>query len=209
VFNIPIFNLSTLTNLKKMDYKLIETIDQAVAGLDHKTINEGIEWYPEANKKIRRIAHSLALPSSVVAETVSILSPFQVWESNIEEAHKLLFSLKYEPDQLEKLTFTTYRSNVEKAIRVYRKEEVMNQDKGGFKTFAFAHNLLLKDQYVTIDRHMLKLVDIEKFFGTKSLTKKTYFAYAEAIKKVAKKYNLKGYEVQASLWLKLRDQEVE
>lgn len=189
-----------------MNNLLIKQVEDTFLSLDSDIIKEGIAWYPQANKKVREVAHSLNLPVKLVAEVVSILSPAQLWENNVAEAHKLLFSLKYEPEQIEKLTFTTYRSNVEKAIRVYNKEQVLNDEKSGFKTYSFAKNLLLDSSRVTIDRHMLKIADIEKLLNVKSLTKKAYGEFEEAIQKVAKKYSLKGYELQAMLWLKLRDE---
>lgn len=188
-----------------MNNLLIKEIENIFLKLDPEVIQEGIKWYPDANKKIREVAHSLELPVKLVAEVVSILSPAQLWENNVAEAHKLLFSLKYEPEQIDKLTFTTYRSNVEKAIRVYNKEQVLTDEKSGFKTYSFAKNLLLDSSRVTIDRHMLKIADIEKLLNVKSLTKRAYSDFEEGILKVAKKYSLKGYELQAALWIHARE----
>lgn len=186
--------------------KTIETrIQKAYESMNPDYIREGHEWYENAHRTIKNYSEDLRVDQQTFSAVVSILSPFNPWERNIDDASKLIFAVQYEPDTLDKLTFTTFKNNVNKAVKFIR-NEVSLKPKGAMKTYSFAKNLLLNPNYVTIDSHMLKYVDLERDFGTKSLTDKTYSAYADVFKKVSKKYLIHGYQLQASLWLHARNE---
>lgn len=183
-----------------LETKLKETYET----LNPEHIIHGHEWYDNAYKLIKIYSDDLRVKPEEFATVTSILSPFNPWERNIVDASKLIFAVKYEPEQLEKLTFTTFKNNVRKAIG-YIKGEVMLEYSGANKTYSFAKNLLLNPDYVTIDSHLLKLVDMQETFGVKTLTERAYNEYSETVKKVSKGYFLHGYQFQASLWLHARE----
>lgn len=167
---------------------------------NHKNyMSDGITWYEKAHKQIKESSHDLNVSIDMFAQIVAILSPYNRWENNISDAYKLLFCLKYERDQLDKLTFTTFKSNVDKAVKVFDGIQEFIMTDSNMKTYSFYKNLMLDSNYVTIDRHMLNLIDFEKYFG-KSLTSKRYNDYSIYFDMIASEHNLEPYEVQAIFW---------
>lgn len=189
--------------VQEHDPMVTNTIDELFQSTKVSYIDKGKAWYYNANLKIKDIARNLQVDAKMVAETVAILSPFNLWENNLSDANRLLFSLKYERDQLESLTFTTFKSNVQKVIDMYDNGTDFEPTKTNMKTYAFSKNLMLDDKYVTLDRHMLRLIDFESIFG-KTLTQKRYHEYGSSFFHVGAKYGLKAYELQAVLWERQR-----
>lgn len=163
------------------------------------------DWYKKANVFCKNVAHELNIETDLVAKVVAILSPFNLWDNNKNDAHKLLFALKYERETVGLLTFTTFRNNVQKAIDVYDGKIDFELTDTNMKTYSFYQNIMLNDKYVTIDRWMMRLLDFEKYFG-KTLTKKRYIEFAKSFMYVAWKNKLKGYELQAILWEQIRNE---
>ena len=188
-----------------MKKSLLNRINKALSEVSQEDITNGSGFYQRHHREIKAGASELDVDVDLYAKTVSILSPYNTWENNIADAHRLLFALKYEPEQLDRLTFTTFRANVDKAIAVFRGEKELTGGQTAMKTFGFYRNLMLDPEHVTIDRHMLKLVDLEKDYGIKSLTARAYHDIADHFRFVAKKHGIKPFELQAILWFHLRD----
>ena len=194
-------NLNTGNSNKKVNAILSTYYDK----VDPKNVNSGKDWYIQANIFCKNVAHELNIETDLVAKVVAILSPFNLWDNNKNDAYKLLFALKYERENVGLLTFTTFRNNVQKAIDVYDGKIDFELTDTNMKTYSFYQNIMLNDKYVTIDRWMMRLLDFEKYFG-KTLTKKRYVQFAESFMYVAWKNKLKGYELQAILWEQIRNE---
>lgn len=173
---------------------------------NYKTyLNDGMNWYKKANRQIKESAFDIGVDVDLYAKIVAILSPYNRWENNISDAYKLLFCLKYERDQLDKLTFTTFRNNVDKAVDVYDGKIDFVPTETNMKTYAFYRNLMLDSEYVTIDRHMINLIDFNKYFG-KTLTSKRYNDYSLYFDIIARANNIEPYELQAIFWEYVRNE---
>jgi hypothetical protein len=169
--------------------------------------NNGLKWYQKANRQIKESAMDIGVDVDLYSKIVAILSPYNRWENNISDAYKLLFCLKFERDQLEKLTFTTFRNNVEKAIDVYDGKVEFELTDTNMKTYSFYRNLMLDSNYVTIDRWMLKLLDFNKYFG-KTLTSKRYNEYSLLFHDIANEFEIEPYEIQAIFWEYARNENI-
>jgi len=169
--------------------------------------NNGLNWYKKANRQIKESAIDLNVDIDLYAKIVAILSPYNRWENNISDAYKLLFCLKYERDQLQKLTFTTFKNNVEKAIDVYDGKVDFIMTDTNMKTYSFYRNLMLDSNYITIDRHMIKLLDFNKYFG-KTLTSKRYNEYSILFHEIANEFEIEPYEIQAIFWEYARNENI-
>jgi len=169
--------------------------------------NNGLNWYKKANRQIKESAIDLNVDIDLYAKIVAILSPYNRWENNISDAYKLIFCLKYERDQLQKLTFTTFKNNVEKAIDVYDGKIDFIMTDTNMKTYSFYRNLMLDSNYITIDRHMIKLLDFNKYFG-KTLTSKRYNEYSILFHEIANEFEIEPYEIQAIFWEYARNENI-
>lgn len=188
-----------------MNTKAYKHLRETLTHVPSKDFNEGMQWYDRANEQTKIYANELEIEPKLFAEITSILSPSTVWEKNLDQAFDLVSKLKTEREEIGKLVFNTYKANVTKAIAVYDGKETLTESKGsGMKTYNFARNLMLDPKAVTIDRQMVKLLDINHFFGTKTLTYKTYYSYAKVLSTLAKELSMIPYQLQAILWLYAR-----
>jgi len=188
-----------------MNTKAYKHLRETLAHVPAKDFDAGLEWYDQANEQTKIYANELEMEPKLFAEMTSALSPSTVWEKNLDQAFDLASKLKYEREEIGKLVFNTYKANVTKAIDIYDGKVELNESKGtGMKTYNFARNLLLDKEAVTIDRQMINILDIKHFFGTKTLTYKTYYAYAKVLSTLAKEIKLIPYQLQAILWLYAR-----
>lgn len=188
-----------------MNTKAYKHLRETLSHVPAKDFNAGLDWYDQANEQTKIYANELEIEPKLFAEITSVLSPSTVWEKNLDQAFDLVSKLKYEREEIGKLVFNTYKTNVTKAIAIYDNKATLDESKGtGMKTYNFARNLLLDPKAVTIDRQMIKILDINHFFGTKTLTYKTYYAYAKVLSTLAKEIKLIPYQLQAILWLYAR-----
>ena len=169
--------------------------------------NNGLNWYKKAHRQIKESAMDIGVDVDLYAKIVAILSPYNRWENNISDAYKLIFCLKYERDQLQKLTFTTFKNNVEKAIDVYDGKVDFIMTDTNMKTYSFYRNLMLDSNYITIDRHMMKLLDFNKYFG-KTLTSKRYNEYSILFHEIATEFEIEPFEIQAIFWEYARNENI-
>lgn len=194
-----------ILNKANSNKKVNTIVEKYLDSVEPKNIQSGANWYAQANRFCKDVAHEIGVDVDLVAKVVAILSPFNLWENNKMDAYKLLFALKYERETVGLLTFTTFRNNVKKAIDLYDGKIDFELTDTNMKTYSFYKNLMLDSNYVTIDRWMLRILDFEKYFG-KTLTKKRYVQFAESFLYVAHKRNMHAYELQAILWEQIRNE---
>jgi len=165
---------------------------------------DGERWYSEARLKAQHIAHSAGIDLATAADVVSILSPANEWNNNVSEALKLAFSYKKEPEQLELLTFVTYKNNVRKAIQRLKGHPVLKgAEKTAPKTYRFAQNIKGDLDPVTIDRHMLRCFN---FPEGENLNYGSYMYIEEAVQNYAhKRTEWTPAQLQAILWTVQRE----
>jgi len=172
---------------------------------------EGGNWYKEANTYAHHLSDLFGIDSPCkVAGIISALSPATNWERNKVDAHNFI-ALALNGDAMSG-NYGTYKNNVWKALEIFNLDRATKSNVGtilrgkkGYKTESFFYNIYdLDSQEVTIDRHAIKGANNVYKGGSVSLTEKRYRDSERAYQKVAKKYNLKPYQVQAIVWVTYR-----
>lgn len=172
---------------------------------------QGGNWYREANTYAHHLSELFGIDSPCkVAGIISALSPATNWERNKVDAHNFI-ALAINDDAMSG-KYGTYKNNVWKALEIFNLDRATKSNVGailrgktGYKTESFFYNIYdLDSQEVTIDRHAIKGANNVYEGGSVSLTEKRYRDSERAYQKVAKKYNLKPYQVQAIVWVTYR-----
>jgi hypothetical protein len=134
-------------------------------------IYQGENFYPLAHFAATETARNCRMSISCVADVTAILSPFNKWNDNQQQAAALCFAHAYnrDPDEraaaIAKIPFTTFPANVEKAVR--RLQNNMNEKgTGPFisplkapKTYSFSENIQGRLRMVTVDRWILRAIN--------------------------------------------------
>jgi hypothetical protein len=177
-----------------MNYNKI--IKETFLNCDVSTIYEGLIWYRNANKIVKHISRTYNIDINVVAQVISALSPATDWNRNIKDTFNLI------RDNSSKVT--TYGTNKDKAIRVLKKQTNL-VFKGAPKTFSFYQNILLNDSFVTIDRWILRVFNLD---SKKAIKEKDYIIIQNSFIKVAKELDIKPYQLQAIVWIFARNNKI-
>jgi hypothetical protein len=192
--------MKTKTSTHQIKTNITRTLNRATG----TQIMHGERWYNEARLKAQHIAHSAGIDLATAADVISILSPANEWTNNVQEALKLAFSYKREPQQLELLTFVTYKNNVNKAIQRLKGHPVLKgASKTAPKTYRFAKNIQGDEEPVTIDRHMLRAVNFPEGEG---LNLGSYLHMEEAFQDyAATRTDWTPAQLQAIIWTVQRE----
>ncbi len=182
--------------LKSIDSNLDELINMAT----DEEIKNGKLWYKNANDICKDIATKYDTNSVVAANVISALSPRNKWSQNIKDAYKVFDAIEkgLEPEDIKVCTFHTNKFKAFNAI----KNNVLITDKS-LKTFNFVNNMaLLSEDHLTVDIWHLracfnKLIKID----SASIGRIAYGQIKDLTIKKANKLGLKGYELQAIIWL--------
>ena len=168
--------------------------------------SEGLTWYRRANVAAARLADQYEIGIETAAGVIAALSPRNKWERNLVDAENLIAAfVAAGPEACEEVKVCTFGANKKKAIDILiwqAGEAVATEILSGPKLIEFFSCIIGRDD-VCIDGHAYSI-----WFGDRvtlakvpSIGKKL----REEIKKdylaVAKKNNLKGYEVQAITWV--------
>ena len=169
-------------------------------------------WYTEAHNFSKFIVEKYNLCDfyncenkdavKIVAQVISALSPQNKWKQNKIDAENLIKAF-VSGGQVHDVKTSTFNANKQKAINILNLHSV----KWGNKTNSFWRNICLQGDTVTIDLWHLRCVKTGKIENDfKSLTDKRYKLIEYATLKLAKKYGLKGYQLQAIIWQSIREE---
>ena len=182
---------------------------------------EGLAWYSDARKICKRLARKYRVPFKTVCYVMAALSPNNKWHRNILDTDRVLASfvsgelgekvVAYEngnKDALKNLA-CTYTSNLIKAWQIlyFNDTDFLGN---GLKTNNFAQNIYSdKSDAITIDFHAISVahgyrytIDTVKNVNFKG---KNYEKFVEAYRTAGEKVGLKGYEIQAVVWVAWRN----
>ncbi len=166
-------------------------------------ISEGKNWYKIAQTYCKQIAKQTGVNHKTVAAVVSALSPSSKWGRNLVDAEALIGG--WLVNDCHNVTVSTYNQNKIKAIRILENQsQTLGASRGVYKTVCFWHNLCFPNsQRVVIDRWIMRAVfpSIKKEVATGKL----YLKIEEAFQRLAAELNLKPYELQAIIWIVIRD----
>lgn len=192
----------------------IEIKDNLLSWLHLSTpdqVKSGQRWYKDAQSFTKKMSKRYSVDRYKVAAVVSCLSPNNKWERNKVDAEAMLKAWT-SGNGLDSFKVCTYNANKHKAWRVLGDEE---QD-GTYisakspKTHAFAMNVgRLSKHHVTIDKwHIRACLCKPKDGITESQESCTEIQYRrlEAItSEVASWHKMKSYEVQAIIWVTIKE----
>lgn len=169
--------------------------------LDTAVYQNGLDWYNEANTLANTLATEYKQDITKVAHVISTLSPACTWEINKRNATAMIKNYYIRGLAGAKGTVvSTYGQNKKKAIRILQGEELITPK--SLKTWNFANNILkpTSSEYVTIDRHALRIFEGLSKRGSKSMTPKRYLHVADAYIKTAKHLKMSPCQLQAITW---------
>ena len=163
-------------------------------------IKQGLNWYKNANNEANKISKKYNLDVYKVSQVISALSPRNKWQQNIKDANKLCeaFCLGLNPEDIKVCTFHT---NKFKAFNILADNVEITEK--SLKTFNFVNNIAyLSKEHLTIDIWHLRAC----FFNDINISSAAIGKLAyEQIKVLtidkANKLGLKGFELQAIIWL--------
>lgn len=168
---------------------------------------EGLTWYEDAHNLAKELSSKYNLTLEQAAHTISALSPACSWEGNKNDAY-LLCKAFFERGLIgaQGTTVRTYGMNKRKAIDILRGIRLIEEK--SLKTWNFAHNIMYphSKDYVTIDRHALRVYKGKQKRGNVIITPKQYKTIANAYKRTAKHLGLLPCELQAITWTQYRNE---
>lgn len=133
------------------------------------------------------------------------------WTRNLVEVHHFLLMVKQGliSDITENRIYQS-KANYNKAMPLLEGKDVFLTRNKAKKTYSFYNNIMLNNNYVTIDTHHIKAMVFNTKEWKKILSNKGIYEDLEAItKEVLYKYSLKYglnlYQFQASIWLLIKE----
>jgi len=180
--------------------KISKNLDYFFNQATDKEIKQGLRWYKNAYNFVIHTADKYNLQAYKVASVVSALSPRNKWKQNLIDADKVCeaFSLGLQPTNIKVCTFHT---NKFKAFNILNSNTAIT-DKS-LKTYNFVNNMAyLCENSLTIDIWHLracfnKVIKID----SASIGRVSYEQIKDLTINKAIKLGLKGYELQAIIWI--------
>lgn len=189
------------------DRKIYNSLERWMQRADDKQSRQGIGWYKEAQAWCKETANDFDLDPYKVAAVLSALSPNNKWERNKEDAWNVCNANHY-MEPIESVKCCTYNANKRKAFAILR-DQVSLSEKSP-KTHSFAMNVgLLSPDHVTADKWHIRACLARPDQGVtdtaESCTPAQYRRIEAITVKLARVYELKGYEAQAIIWVTIKD----
>ena len=167
-------------------------------------IRQGKQWYKKANVFCNDMAVKYSCNPFVVAQVVSALSPRNKWEQNLKDAKKVFQAIR-ELKNPEHIKVCTFNKNKFKAFQIAKGLQQITEDSR--KTYNFCKNIAFLDpDFLTVDIWHLRACFKElKSISSAQIGKIAYDQIKQLTIKKANKLGLKGYELQAIVWLTVQN----
>lgn len=174
--------------------------------------HEGLTWYADANTIARGLADDYNLPVWVTAAVIAILSPGCHWTQNIEDASTICQAWRagLTPEDCALGTYNTQKYKAWHLLDTYQTLDTLDARLAAIgkdtarKTRAFWQNILDSQvPVVTIDRWVSRAVTLAQ--DAIHPTGVLYAQVQDAFCRVAAKLELAPCQVQAIVWLVIRD----
>lgn len=163
---------------------------------------DGLKWYKKENLHIKKVAKRYNMTVRTYAEITARLSVRNNWYRNRLDAVRLSYNriLKRANNAVKVCTTRVHKN---KAYEHY--DGISNIEPNALKIYAFAKNLQLDENYITVDiwikRAFTNCYNVKKF----DMNAKQYEQLSKIVFKVAKENELKGYQCQAIAWNSARN----
>jgi len=194
-----------MKKLSKYELKKVsKNLDYFFNLATNKDIESGKDWYKVANKFCINNAIKYNTSPLIVASIVSALSPRNKWKQNLKDTIKVLQAVR-DGKQPEEIKVSTFHKNKYKAFNIAAGLRVITEDSR--KTFNFVRNIAhLDPQALTVDIwHLRACLKQFKSIGSASIGRLAYEQLKSLTIKKAQKLGLKGYELQAIIWLSIQN----
>tara|TARA_B110000285_G_scaffold163728_1_gene182857 strand:- start:43 stop:633 length:591 start_codon:yes stop_codon:yes gene_type:complete len=180
--------------------KISKNLDYFFNVATKQDIKSGLKWYKDANSKAVEISNKYDIDVYKVAQVISALSPRNKWIQNIKDADKVCeaFKIGLTPNDIKVCTFHT---NKFKAFNILNNNMTIT-DKS-LKTFNFVNNIAyLNNDFLTVDIWHLRGCFNDKIsIKSASIGRIAYEQIKRLTIKKANKLGIKGFELQAIIWL--------
>ena len=180
--------------------KISKNLDYFFNVATKQDIKHGLNWYKDANEKAIEISKKYDIDVYKVAQVISALSPRNKWAQNIKDADKVCeaFTLGIGPENIKVCTFHT---NKFKSYNILN-NNVTITDKS-LKTFNFVNNIAyLNNDFLTVDIWHLRACFNDKInINSATIGRIAYEQIKRLTIKKANKLGIKGFELQAIIWL--------
>lgn len=189
----------TVKNLS--DIKIKNNLRHWLNMANREEIDQGKDWYMDAQNFTKYLSEKYRIDSYICASVISALSPNNKWNRNKIDAEAVI---KAFIDGHKDVKVCTYNSNKEKAFKILDGELITEKSP---KTHSFAMNVgLLSGDHITIDKwHLRACVTKYKADCIEACTSVQYRRIEKITSQIAKENNLKGYELQAIIWVTIRN----
>lgn len=188
-----------ITKYKLNKYK--NNLEIVFNGANINDINHGLNWYNQFYLWCKDLALIYDKNTFDIAQIFSALSPRNKLHKNKIDTISVLDAVKknLQPKDIKVSTFNT---NKNKAFNIALNKDSINKD--SLKTYSFCQNVgYLNSNFVTIDVWQLRVLTHKK--ENKTPTKLEYLQLVDLHKKVAKKYSILPYQLQAITWEHIRN----
>lgn len=177
--------------------QITETLERVSPNL----FQEGVQWYSKSNQFCLELSNEYNVPLRYITGLTSLFSPLKSWEMNKRIVKEYLECQECKTFSYQRNKALQLWTDVISDLSEQKQDNYIMKTLNGLKVVSFYHNITypLTSDKVTIDSHMLKLAPY------KHLTPKRYSEYEECVRKVAKEKSLIPNQVQAIIWLKLKD----
>ena len=180
--------------------KISKNLDYFFNVATKQDIKNGLNWYKDANNKAVEISKKYDIDVYKVAQVISALSPRNKWSQNIKDADKVCeaFKIGLSPNDIKVCTFHT---NKFKAFNILN-NNVTITDKS-LKTFNFVNTIAyLNNDFLTVDIWHLRACFNDKIsIKSAAIGRIAYEQIKRLTIKKANKLGIKGFELQAIIWL--------
>jgi thermostable 8-oxoguanine DNA glycosylase len=194
------------TIAKHNDREIVRNLQAWIDIATRQQKREGKAWYKEAQKFTRNLSKIHKVDKYIVAAVTSALSPNNKWLRNKLDANALIAAF-IEGQSINSFRVCTYTSNKLKAWRIMEHgEEIAAKSP---KTHAFAMNIgRLSEKHVTIDKWHIRACLCQPSEGivdtTETVTGAQYRRIEAITARLAEVNKLKAYELQAVIWVAIK-----
>lgn len=174
---------------------------------NQEQVLQGLHWYDDASQYASCLSSEFDTTKEIAAGVLAASSPQNKWERNKIDAYNILNAVN-KNIPMDQVKVSTFNKNKYKAFEVAKgNTEIL---KSSPKTYAFARNIGAgDDNYVTVDRWHIracKTISSKPKKISDSITLKQYNQIQSETVKVAREFGIKPYQLQAIVWVTIRDQ---
>ena len=194
------------TITQSTDKKIYNSLERWLNAASDKDWQDGKQWYKEAQDFCKYLASEFDIDSYTCAAVVSALSPNNKWQRNKIDAFNVIKAFK-QGKTPKSVSCCTYNANKEKSFAILKGSIELSAKSP--KTHSFAMNCgLLSSDHITIDKWHIRACLVRPCNGVtdtiESITVAQYRRIEAITVKLAHKYGLKGYELQAIIWVAIK-----